>query len=58
MATSMCRDERSVDCLVLCHNKQNRKVSAKSVTLSATALRKDFSGYRELLLSHYYSSAV
>ena len=26
MATGMCRDERSVDCLVLCHNKQNRKV--------------------------------
>ena len=57
MATGMCRDERSVDCLVLCHNKQNRKVSAKSVTMRATALCKDLSGYRELLLSHYYSSA-
>ena len=32
MATGMFRDKRSVDCLVLCHNKQNRKVSAKSVT--------------------------
>ena len=52
MATGMCRDERSVDCLVLCHNKQNRKVSAKSVTMRATALCKDLSGYRELLLSH------
>ena len=57
MATGMCRDERSVDCLVLCHNKQNRKVSAKSVTMRATALCKDLSGYRELLLSQYYSSA-
>ena len=25
-------DERSVDCLVLCHNKQDMKVSTKSVT--------------------------
>ena len=57
MATGMCRDERSVDCLVLCHNKQKRKVSAKSVTMRGTALCKDLSGYRELLLSHYYSSA-
>ena len=57
MATGMCRDERSVDCLVLCHKKQNRKVSAKSVTIRATALCKDLSGYRELLLSHYYGSA-
>ena len=56
-AIGMCRDERSVDCLVLCHNKQNRNVSAKSVTMRATALCKDLSGYRELLLSHYYSSA-
>ena len=38
MATGICRDERSVDCLVLCHNKQNRKVSAKSVTMRGTAL--------------------
>ena len=57
MATGMCRDERSVDCLVLCHNKQNRKVSAKSVTMRVTVLCKDLSGYREVLLSHYYSSA-
>ena len=58
MATGICRDERSVDCLVLCHNKQNGKVSAKSVTMRAIALCKDLSGYRELLLSHYYSSAL
>ena len=57
MATGVCKDERSVDCLVLCHDKQNREVSAKSVTMRATALCKDLSGYRELLLSHYYSSA-
>ena len=53
MATGMCRD----DCLVLCHRKQNRKDSAKLVTVCATALCKDLSGCRELLLSHYYSSA-
>ena len=57
MTTGMCRDERNVDCLVLCHNKQNRKVSAKSVTMRATALCKDLRGYRELFLSHYCSSA-
>ena len=57
MPTGMCRDKRSVDCLVWCHNKQNKKVSAKSVTMRPTALCKDLSGYRELLLSHYYSSA-
>ena len=57
MVTGMCRDERSVDCLVLCHNKHSRKVSAKSATMRATALCKDLSGYRELLLSHYYSNA-
>ena len=57
MATGMCRDERNVDCLALCRNKQNRKVSAKSVTMRATGLCKDLSGYREVLLSHYYSSA-
>ena len=57
MATGVCMDESSIDCLVLCHNKQNRKVSAKSVTMRATALCKDLSGYRELLLRHYYSGA-
>ena len=38
MAMDICRDERSVDCLVLCHNKQNWEVSAKSVIMCATAL--------------------
>ena len=51
MARGMCRDKRSVDCLVLCHNEQNRKVSVKSVTMQATALCKNLSGYRELLLN-------
>ena len=32
MATGMYMDERSVDCLVLGHHDQDRKVSAKSVT--------------------------
>ena len=52
MATGMHRDERSVDCLVLCHHDQDRKVSAKSVTMRATTLCKNFSGYRELLLKY------
>ena len=53
MAMGMCRNKRSVDCLVLCHNKQNRKVSAKSVTMLATALCKNLSCHRELLLNIY-----
>ena len=36
MATSMHMDERSVDCLVLGHHDQDRKVSAKSVTMRGT----------------------
>ena len=43
-------DERSVDCLVLGHHDQDRKVSAKSVTMRAMTLCKNLSGYRELLL--------
>ena len=50
MATGMHMDERSVDCLVLGHNDQDRKVSAKSVTMRAMTLCKNLSGYRELLL--------
>ena len=50
MATGMHMDERSVDCLVLGHHDQDRKVSAKSVTMRAMALCKNLSGYRELLL--------
>ena len=51
MATGMHMDERSVDCLVLVHHDQDRKVSAKSVTMRAMTLCKNLSGYRELLLS-------
>ena len=51
MATGMHMDERSVDCLVLCHHDQYRKVSAKSVTMRAMTLCKNLSGYRELLLT-------
>ena len=50
MATGMHMDERSVDCLVLGHNDQDRKVSAQSVTMRAMTLCKNLSGYRELLL--------
>ena len=51
MATGMHLDKRSVDCLVLGHHDQYRKVSAKSVTMRAMTLCKNFSGYRELLLT-------
>ena len=51
MATGMHMDERSVDCLVLGHYDQDRKVSAKSVTMRAMTLCKNLSGYRELLLN-------
>ena len=50
MATGMHMDERSVDCLVLGYHDQDRKVSAKSVTMCAMTLCKNLSGYRELLL--------
>ena len=50
MATGMQMDDRSVDCLVLGHHDQDRKVSAKSVTIRAMTLCKNLSGYRELLL--------
>ena len=40
-----------LDCLVLCHHDQDRKVSTKSVTMRAMTLCKNLSGYRELLLS-------
>ena len=53
MATGMHMDERSVDCLVLGHHGQDRKVSAKSVTMRAMTLCKNLSGYRELLLRPY-----
>ena len=50
MATGMHMDKRSIDCLVLGHHDQDRKVSAKSVTMCAMTLCKNLSGYRELLL--------
>ena len=50
MATGMHMDDRSVDCLVLDHHDQGRKVSAKSVTMRAMTLCKNLSGNRELLL--------
>ena len=56
MATAMQMDERIVDYLVLGPNIQNRKVSAKSVTMRATALCKNLSGYRELLLKWQISA--
>ena len=56
MATGMHMDERSVDCLVLGHHDQDRKVSAKSVTMRAMTLCKNLSGYRELLLNNYLAT--
>ena len=50
MATGMHMDKRNVGCLVLGHLDQDRKVSAKSVTMRAMTLCKNLSGYRELLL--------
>ena len=50
MATAMQMDERIVDYLVLGPDTQDRKVLAKSVTMCATALCKNLSGYRELLV--------
>ena len=54
MATAIQMDERIIDYLVLGPNIQDRKVSAKSVTMRATALCKNLSGYRELLLNVRY----
>ena len=51
MATGMQMDKRSFDCLVLGHHDQDRKVSAKSVTMRAMTLCKHLSSYRELLLN-------
>ena len=50
MATGMHMDKRNVDCLVLGHHDQDRRVLAKSVTMRAMTLCKNLSGYRELLL--------
>ena len=51
MASGMHMDEKSIDCLVLGHDDQDRKVSAKSVTMRAITLCKKLSDYRELLLT-------
>ena len=51
-------DERSIDCLILGHHDQDRKVSAKSVTMRAMTLCKNLSGYRELLLIFRVSCKV
>ena len=40
MATGMNRVDRRVECLVLCPNDHDRKVSVKSVTMRATHLCK------------------
>ena len=49
MATAMQMDERSVEYLVLGPNNQDRNDS-ESVTMRATALSKNVSGNRELVL--------
>ena len=56
MATGMHMDKRNADCLVLGHHDQDRKVSAKSVTMRAMTLCKNLSGYRKLLLKCYRGS--
>ena len=58
MATGMHMDKRNVDCLVLGHHDQDRKVSAKSVTMRAMTLCKNLSGYRELLLNISHGSSL
>ena len=51
--------EKSGDCLILCHHNQDRKVSAKSVTMRAmTLFKKIKSGYRELLLIYVTSVCI
>ena len=48
MATCMHMDERSLDCLGLCPNNQDRKGSVK---IDDYAWHNLYSGYRELLLN-------
>ena len=50
MVSGMHMDERSIDCLVLGHHDQDRRVSAKSVSMRAMTIYKNLSDYRELLL--------
>ena len=58
MATDMDMVKRSVDCLVLGHHDQDRKVSAKLVTMRAMTLSKNLSGYRELLLTSIIQDCI
>ena len=39
MATGISRDEKDIDFLVLCQNKQNRKVLTNSVTMLSTMFK-------------------
>ena len=48
MATSICRDERDIDFLVLCQNKQSRKVLTNSVTMLSTMFKVVAKKNREL----------
>ena len=50
MATAMKLDQMSVDYKGLCLYNQDKKVSAKSVSMCSTALWKNLICYRELLL--------
>ena len=50
MATGIHMDERSVDCLILVHHDQDRKVSAKSVTMRAMTLCKKFKWLQRIAL--------
>ena len=54
MATGMHMDKRSADCLVLGHHDQDRKVSAKSVTMRAMTLCKNFKWLQRIALKHYF----
>ena len=58
MATGMHMDKRNADCLILGDHDQDRKVSAKSVTMRAMTLCKNLSGYRELLLTSRHSTTI
>ena len=39
MATGIRRNERDIDCSVLCQNNQNRKVLTNSVTMLSTLFK-------------------
>ena len=60
MATGMHMVERIIDCLVLGHHDQDRRVSAKSVTIRAMTLCKNLSGYNEIFyfLTFFYPKSL